>query len=374
MSNEPVQYINAEDAFFKLIKLGIGASQDTAFYLDTDGWSKVFDLAKEQALIGVVIDGVAELSIEQKPPADILMPWIAMVSQIEERNKRMNQLTVMVSEKFENVGMGAIVLKGQVNATWYPNPLRRMPGDIDLWMCASRKNVVEYVRRFFPKMDAVYHHIDFPVMKDTGIELHFTPSWMNHWGTNRRLQRFFAQCKQDQWKNKVELPGKVGAVSALTKQVNLVYLLVHIYRHLFDEGVGLRQLMDYYFLLRQGVTEEERKEVVQMLEQLRMTRFASAVMYVIHEVFGMEEEYFLLPSSKEYGERLLQEVMLAGNFGQYDKRIHHDAHESLLQRFCRKVFRNGDFLSDYPSEVIWSPLFKVWHYIWRGYHGYLPKR
>lgn len=374
MGNCAVHNMNVEEAFFKLIKLGIGATQDTDVLLDADEWKQVYELSQKQALTGIVIDGVAELPMEQKPPMDVLMPWIGVVTQIEERNKRMNQLSVMVTEKFEDVGMGSIVLKGQVNSTWYPHPMHRIPGDIDLWMTAERKDVVEYVRRFFPKMDVVYHHIDFPVMKDVGIELHFTPSWMNNWRMNRRLQRYFANCKQEQWKNKVELPGKVGSVSGLTKRVNLVYLLVHIYRHLFDEGIGLRQLMDYYFLLKQGVTDEERQEALRMFKALRMNRFASAVMYVLREVFALEEEYFLLQPSEEYGAKLLREVMLAGNFGHHDTRIRHKAGETVFHRFCRKVFRNGDFLTDYPSEVIWSPLFKMWHYTWRFINGYLPKR
>lgn len=371
MSKEQSQYMTSQETFFKLIRLALGTCDDENVILDETGWTEVYDMACKQALPGIVIDGVERLPMEQKPPMDILMKWVGLVANLEERNKRMNQLTVMVCDKFENVGMGAIVLKGQANSSLYPRPLHRVPGDIDLWMTPARNQVVEYVRRIFPKMGAVYHHIDFPAVKAAGIELHFTPSWMNNWFINRRLQRYFKEHKQAMWQNKIELPDNVGSVSALTLGLNRVYLLIHIYRHLFDEGVGLRQLMDYFFVLRQGFTEEERLETLSILKSLRMTRFAAAVMYVLHEAFGLEEEYLLLSPSEEYGSKFLREVMLAGNFGHYDERIERKEHESVFHRFCRKVFRNGDFLADYPSEVIWSPLFKTWHYMWRLLHGYL---
>lgn len=374
MNQEQSRLITPQDAFFKLIKLALGTCDDENVLLDESGWKTVYEMACKQALAGIVIDGVERLPMEQKPSYDVLMPWIGLVAKLEERNKRMNQLTVMVCDKFEDVGMGAVVLKGQGNSIFYPRPFHRTPGDIDLWMMVGRRQVVDYVRQLFPKMEAVYHHMDFPVIKDTGIELHFTPSWMNCWSTNRRLQKYFSKMKQSQWQHKVELPGRIGSVAVPTLDLNRVYLLVHIYRHLFDEGVGLRQLMDYFFVLKQGFTADERTETVSMLKELRMTRFAAAVMYVLQEVFGLEEQYFLLPPSEEYGRKLLREIMLSGNFGKYDERISRSQNESVFHRFCRKVFRNGDFMADYPSEVIWSPLFKMWHYVWRLKNGYLPRK
>ena len=141
--------------------------------------------------------------------------------------------------------------------------------------------------------------------------------------------------------------------------MNRVYLLVHIYRHLFDEGIGLRQLLDYHFVLRQPCSEAEREEAVRCLERLHLKRFAGAVMYVLQTVFGLEDEHLLVPPSSGRGQRLLAEIMKAGNFGQHDERM---------------VSRNMGFLTDYPGEVLWSPLFKIWHYAWRSHHGYLPPK
>lgn len=363
-----------EQTFFRLIRLAIGTSDDVTVELDDKGWEAVFRMARQQTLTGVVLDGVEKLPKDKRPPMGILMQWIALVQQIEAGNRRLNSLAVKVCERFEQKeGRGCVVLKGQGNACLYPEPLHRVPGDIDLWVEGSREELVSYVRHYCPDVEVVYHHVDFPVLKDTEIEIHFTPSWMNNWRINRRLQKYFRKNMSRQMSHHVELPEGAGKIPVPTSDMNRIYLLLHIYRHLFDEGVGLRQLLDYYFVLNIPCTEEERKQTVYLLRRLRMKRFASAVMYVLQEVFGMDDSRLLLPPSPVYGKRLLDEIMRAGNFGKYDVRILRKENETSWQKFCRKVRRNLAFLNDYPGEVLWSPLFKLWHYQWRYRHGYFGR-
>ena len=163
------------------------------------------------------------------------------------------------------------------------------------------------------------------------------------------------------------LTGTVGAsiIPTPTLAFNRVYILVHIYRHLFHEGIGLRQLLDYYFVLHQGFTEEERTETMRTLRSLRMQRFTAAVMWVLQEVFAMDDRYLLTDPNEEEGRFLLSEIMLAGNFGHYDVRIKRSAKVTEWGLFCRRVGRNLRFLRSYPSEVLWSPFFKLWHAVFR---------
>lgn len=366
--------ITAEQAFFKLIRLAIGTSEDKHLALDADTWAQVFELSQKQALTAIVLDGVSSLSATDKPPVSLLLRWIGLVQKIEIKNKRLNKLVVMVSDKFHQEKMSGVLLKGQGLAALYANPLHRMPGDIDMWMAGDRASLVDYVRQRCPGVEVVYHHIDFPVLKETEIELHFTPSWMNNWFVNKRLQELFTEWLPLQEAHKVALPGTEGTVAVPTPEMNRVYVLLHIYRHLFDEGIGLRQLLDYYHVLLQPCTAKEREDTCRILCQLKMKRFASAVMYVEREVFGLPETAMLVKPSPSYGRKLLSEVMRAGNFGKYDDRINRKENETSWQKFWRKVTRNFTFLMDYPSEVVWSPVFKIWHYFWRYRNGYFEKK
>jgi hypothetical protein len=148
-----------------------------------------------------------------------------------------------------------------------------------------------------------------------------------------------------------------------------VYILVHIYRHLFEEAIGLRQLLDYYFVLQQGFTEVEHEETLRTLRSLGMMRFTRAVMWVLQEVFGMPDRYLLTSPDAKEGRFLLDEIMLAGNFGKHDERMQRAAGEGTFRWGLRKVLRNFRFVRSYPSEVLWSPIFKVWHLFWRIRHA-----
>ena len=363
--------------FFELLQIAIG-NRDRFSQTPTEGeWRELFALAQKQAMIGITFRGVERLPEVQRPPRSLLMQWYMATERIKKMNADLNHKAQMVAETFRNEGFPGVVLKGQGVAMLYnnvevcslddsdnnqsptTNSLYRTPGDIDIWLFGERGDILSYVRRHVTHCKPVYHHVDFPVVDGLDIEVHFTPSWMNSPITNRRLQRFFHE------ERLMIVEGRFTGIPTPSLAFNRVYILVHIYRHLFAEGIGLRQLLDYYFVLRQGFSEEERNVTMQTLRSLKMQRFAAAVMWVLQEVYAMDGRYLLVAPDEREGRFLLDEIMLAGNFGQYDERLQHEQGESALHWGWRKVMRNFRFVSSYPSEVLWSPLFKLWHLFWR---------
>lgn len=150
----------------------------------------------------------------------------------------------------------------------------------------------------------------------------------------------------------------------------LVFSIVHIYRHIFSEGIGLRQLMDYYFIL-QGSSANQRKDAFAVLKSLKMSSFVGGVMWILKECFGMKKEYLLCAVNERHGEYLLSDIMTAGNFGQYDDRMQRIDKNKKFKRGFVQLKRNLRFVSYYPSEVLWSPFWKLWHWGWRKRKGYL---
>lgn len=358
-------------AFFKLVRLGIGAPCNTRVRLDAQGWNAVAEMAHKQTLSAVVLDGIARLAKEDRPPHDVVLRLISLTQKIETDNRRLNKILVKVCRRFEQEGMPGVVLKGQGVAALYPNPLHRTSGDIDLWVKGTRTEIINYARRFCPHGEALYHHVDFNVLKEVDIELHYKPSWMNQWAVNRRAQRFFAACLAPSLQNKIMLPEETGMIAVPTLLMNRVFMLMHICRHVFCEGVGFRQLLDYYFVLLQPCPDDVRAETLRVIRQLRLTRLAGAVMYVLQMAFGLPDECLLVPPAEDRGKRLLREILLAGNFGKYDERIHRAEDETRFRCFWRRVGRDLTFTTDYPGEALWSPVFKVYHYIWRKKNGFL---
>ncbi len=145
--------------------------------------------------------------------------------------------------------------------------------------------------------------------------------------------------------------------------------LTHIYRHLFFEGVGLRQVMDYYYLLRSvDITTMKRERVKKSLKALHLTRFASALMWVLKDTFGIEDEYLLLQPDETEGRFLLQEILLAGNFGHYDHR--NNFKTTKWGKFWQRTLRNTRFTTHYPREVLWCPIYRIYQTIWKQANGY----
>ncbi len=365
--------------FFELIQISIGTRPASFSSSLTDNeWEELFAMAKKHTLVGVMFSGIEKLPNEQRPCKRILLEWYLITTNIENRNRELNRTAAKVVRRFADDGMRACVLKGQGVATLYPHPLRRQSGDIDLWVEGGRKHVISYLHKYCKNMEIVYHHADFNVLKDTELEVHFTPSWMYNFSKNRELQYWFYKESIDQLSNIITLPSdnpdprKSLMTVAPQPAFNRVYLLLHIFRHLLDEGIGLRQLMDYYFLLTTTtISERKHLESLEILDSLGLTRFASAVMYVMQTVFGMAKEYMFVEPEPEEGKFLIDEIMLAGNFGKYDLRSLPQEDEDIFQKFIRKQTRRMRFLRYHPEETLSAPLFILWQRCWRIWHKYL---
>lgn len=334
-------------------------------------WQETLSQARRQTLTGIMFATVSRLPDGQRPPRGVLLQWFAESERIKAANRRINRRTMELTARFSQEGMRSAVLKGQGVAMLYPDPLLRMPGDIDLWIESPRRRTFALLRRWFPHLPAFYHHMECPFFPDVAVEVHFTPSWMNRPLANRRLQRWFRQTAPQQFAHRVRLPEGAGEAGTPTDAFNRVFLMVHIYRHLFNEGIGLRQLLDYHYLLLRPTTAGERRAAARELRRLGLLRFARAVMYVLHRVFATPADRLLTAPDEREGRFLLREVMLAGNFGHHDPRNRPSAGEGDLRRFFRLCGRNLRFLRYHPGETLCTPLFKIWHRLWRLRHGYV---
>ena len=80
---------------------------------------------------------------------------------------------------------------------------------------------------------------------------------------------------------------------------------MHIYRHFLYEGVGLRQLLDYYFVLK-AAQGRYFEETVSTLKEFGMIRFARGVMWIMKNIFLLEPEYLLCAPDEKEGRYILE--------------------------------------------------------------------
>ena len=410
--------------FFDFLRFCIGSESEIPSSLKEADWKALYRIAQKQCLVGVLFDGIKKLPTEHVGmKKELLLQWMAESQMLEKANVRLNDAAIQVSEWFRKKGFRTCILKGQGNALMYPNPYSRTPGDIDIWVEGGDKRVISFVLSISPHEKACYHHIEFPSYKGVEVEVHYRPSFLLCFWHNRKLQKYYERVKEEQFSHRVML-GEQGEIAIPTVEFNLIFQLTHIYAHLMNEGIGLRQLLDYYyvlcdfykvyqksskitpslFTLKEGSTSHpdplssgargktalrcseplrykdggpskvspdcagwDRLGVVQKeLKELGLWKFAGAIMYIMQEVFGMSASRLIVPPNEKYGRFVLNEVLEAGNFGKHDERNRFG--RSKLGHNLQRVYRDIRLVRYFPAEALCEPLFRVWHFFWRLKH------
>jgi hypothetical protein len=235
--------------FFDFLRFSIGPKSEIPSSLKEADWKALYRIAQKQCLVGVLFDGIKKLPAEYVGmKKELLLQWMAESQMLEKANVRLNDAAIQVSEWFRKKGFRTCILKGQGNALMYPNPYSRTPGDIDIWVEGEDKRVISFVRSISPHEKACYHHIGFPSYKGVEVEVHYRPSFLLCFWHNRKLQKYYERVKEEQFSHRVML-GEQREIAIPTAEFNLIFQLTHIYAHLMNEGIGLRQLVDYYYVL-----------------------------------------------------------------------------------------------------------------------------
>lgn len=416
--------------FFEFLRFCIGTVQEVPSSLKGADWRVLYAMARKQCLVGVLFDGIKRLPADVGMDKGLLFQWMAQNQTLRKANARLDKAAVEVAEWFGRRGFRTCVLKGQGNALLYPPGMERTPGDIDLWVDGGDRKVVSFVRSLSPDEKVCYHHIGFPEYNGVEVEVHFRPSFLFCFRYNRRLQGYYERVMDEQFAHRVKLGGQ-GEVAVPKAEFNLIFQLTHIFTHLMNEGIGLRQLLDYFFLLKNtdfigntdgdgfllntdftdkvggnadgdvfGVNTDftddtdkfsgntdgdvfllntnytdntdriggnvdgvDRRLLQDELRRLGLWEFAGAVMYIMKEVFGLEDNRLIVPPDVKRGRLVLKEALEAGNFGQYDKRnwFGHSALGHNLQR----LYRDMRLVRFFPAEALSEPFFRIWHFFWR---------
>ena len=349
--------------FFDFLRFCIGSAKEIPDSLKEADWKEIYAIAKKQCLVGVLFDGIKKLPAEHVGMKKVLLlQWLAESQMLEKANVRLNDAAIQVSEWFRKKGFRTCILKGQGNALLYPNPYSRTPGDIDIWVEGGDKRVISFVRSISPHEKACYHHIEFPPYKGVEVEVHYRPSFLLCFWHNRKLQKYYERVKEEQFSHQVML-GEQGEIAIPTAEFNLIFQLTHIFAHLMNEGIGLRQLLDYYYVLISDDLLLIRDRVLKELKELGLWKFAGGIMYIMQEVFGMPASRLIVPPNEQYGKFVLNEVLEAGNFGKHDERNRFG--RSKLGHNLQRVYRDIRLMKYFPAEAMSEPFFRVWHFFWR---------
>ena len=434
------------ELFFELIRIAIGTQERLSRVPSKKEWGRLFKMAERQRLLGICFYGVKKVASpkydnEAYPhplpegkgenkisiPGELYDYWLGTAALIQQQNQRMNKYTQETVKLFRENGFPCCVMKGQSVARLYNEGRKtkderqndsnslgmfRQPGDIDVYVDCGREKAIEFADSIGQEnAEWDYKHLHLKMFKDTEVEVHYRVEVLLNLWKNRKLQKWFKEHEEDMFSQQ-------GGLITPTIEFNLFYILLHIYRHFLYEGVGLRQLLDYFFVLQEYEKSEEcrvkSEELVDLLRQFGMSRFAQGVMWVLMHVFECHNEsltptpspegkgiydndkptpnphpslhspsrslplkgrenlnwrerypWMIVKPLESEGRFILHEVMQGGNFGKFDKRIKKGGKRSKLQAVSAVLQHNLHLLKHYPSDVIWAPIWVVYHWGWK---------
>lgn len=393
-----------ERQFFELLQVAIGTRQSLSSTPSANEWAELFAISKKQALVAVAFHGLSILkernsginNFGSSLGIDMMTytKWLSVTAKVAERNKQINEECLKLTNWLKHDGFHCCILKGQSNLAYYPEELRecRTSGDIDVLFRSIENpsqvntpiryclNRARLANKETPQV--TYHHTAIVWKGSIVVEGHYRASFLCSPLRNYFLQHWLEENMP--WHNSGTNTAECTS-PAPSVYYNAIYQLLHMYKHLFETGIGLRQLLDYYFLLRafhdeqnslperteSVVQSSDRKdcrviskmEIMHTLGKFGMKKFTGAVMYVLQKVLAMPDSNLLCPANEEEGKFLLNEILMAGNFGQYDDRI--KVSSSQFGHAWEKLKHNFRLIKHYPEEVLWEPWFRLYHWIWR---------
>lgn len=176
--------MNTEElTFLALLRIGLWGKAEDIPKLSAHQWNVISKISEEQTVTGIVTDGIEiTLKYQKTEGKDLvidrtaLLGMVSLCLKIEERNRLINETVAIISKKFAESEIPTVLLKGQMIAQEYPNPLHRNPGDIDLYIDQSKIETACSIVKSWNVSNIQDWHRDFSFrFNSVDIELHWSP-------------------------------------------------------------------------------------------------------------------------------------------------------------------------------------------------------
>lgn len=340
------------NTFLSLVRAGLWTDaestdiQNQGFTEPVD-WNKVYQLAEEQSVIGVVLVGIEHSNV--KPPQDILLQWIGEVQMLKQQNKAMNQFIAELIEKMRKADIYTLLVKGQGIAQCYERPLWRACGDVDLLLSGSN---YEKAKKFLIPLaneveaERLYaKHLGMTIDGNV-VELHGHLTCGLATGIDKQIDKVqdavFYGGEVRSWQNgstQVFLPSADNDV---------IFVFTHFLKHFYKEGLGIRQICDWCRLLwtykdtlNWGLLESRLRDMGMMTEWKAFGAFAV-------EYLGMPVEAMPFYSDdqkwKKKADKICAFILEVGNMGHNRDMSYFEKYPYLLRKVCSMERRCGDLI------------------------------
>lgn len=351
--------------FLQLLHAGMWGEEPVRNLLpvSTEEWQQIYFIACKQTVQGVVYDAVTRLPESLRPSSVILDRWSAEVRHIEQTYLRHIRTYVWIGTRMQaEAGLTPVILKGLTLAACYPASAHRVVGDIDLFYGSADacEQANQCVERWGQKVQRGEMDEAVFMLGDVVIEHHGYFLLIHSPLRRKRLQRWIDK-QLSSLSSFPQIPIEGLPVNTLPPLLDLLQLSMHSLKHVLNEGIGFRQLVDVALYLKYHHAEIDGTALRQALHTFGIYRWANLTFAFCVKVLGMSESF--LPYSFSLDrydpQSLLHEVWLTGNFGFMDERNEDRPDDALGGKVftARRMWRNSFRFFPYaPSEAFWVPM------------------
>ena len=356
----------ATNLFIDLLQVSLG-NKDALSKVPTEKhWEEMQDLAVVQTLTGVLLDGIERLPAEQRPTQDLLLEWIGETLIIEAQNKQQRQVFQKAYSCLEKGGVKVAFMKGLVCGARYPIPERRECGDIDFVVkdafFSRTLDLLEEIGEV--DQNLVHEHHGMVYVDDVLLEPHYKVHNFQNPRVDKAMKKLFGEV----------FPERLASVRIGDMDVPVfpsafegVILTGHMVNHVYADGLGLRQVVDFYywiisnFVSNPGGTDF-KDELWRGLRMLRMERAFRVFAYICEQYMGLSSKVLRLDyteKEKRTANKLMEDIMAVGNFGRGECYLGDNHWLIPLRSYMWVLGRCWKLGSLCPAEARWWPVSKL---------------
>ncbi len=314
----------SESVLFSLLRLGLGTSTDIQkenisdlFISSEKEWMALEEIVSFQGVSGVALDGLQVIMAELGSSCfahsdlrdfwqDFILQWIGVVEQYYSAGN-MQQMMVVdnIQQKWAEAGIRMMLMKGQAIGVYYPVPNHRCPGDIDCYLFNDYAKGNEVAKKWADTVDEGWYKHSQIFYAGQLIENHQFFVHTREGKSSKMLEKLMI----DELKNVNFEKLPETDVLLPPPMFNALFLTYHALSHFLEEGLKLKQLVDWAMFLNRDADKIDWPRFYSLCEKYHLKRFVDVATDVAVNYLGVKLDNPLIVTTSPYTRKVIHSTL-----------------------------------------------------------------
>lgn len=354
-----------ETLLLELVQVGLGVKNELGHNPSFEEWSRLFDISKIQTVAGVAFDGIQRIGEKGcKPPFELLMEWIGLSEIIKSQYELHQEVLKKIQTCLNGHNINVAFMKGLVVGNRYPYPRSRQCGDIDFVVSEKDFEKTLDVLDTIGQVDRslIHEHHGMAFVDGVTLEPHFKV----HNFQNPKVDEAMTELFREIFPEHMSFETIEGVDTPIfPAEYELIVLVGHMVNHVYAEGLGLRQVIDFMMFMDKKYPDIDKEKFFGNLKRVKMERAFRIFTCICERHLGLSKNIAELDYSEKeckFADKLMDNIMTVGNFGRAKRNVGHNFLMRPIKSYLWVVRRSLDFVYLCPAEARWWPISKFRRY------------